>query len=192
MKTDRHGNECSHEARITIRSIALPEFDYAMAKRNAEQLYGSNGIYFNVVSEQCTALSEEMALRLAVIDGTCRWNQFSEEQDDLYDAVGGSMFSGILVCFVGSLMKPDGGRLNGCAGHEPAKPTAVIGKSATVWTMAHEVGHILLSPSYSPVHTASSGNIMYRRSSTFTAASSPSFDAAQVTQMKSSRYVRPC
>jgi hypothetical protein len=67
-----------------------------------------------------------------------------------------------------------------------------MGSACTPWTLAHEVGHVLLGASYSPVHTSSPNNIMFASSAVFTQAGNPSLDSGQVTQMLRSQYVRPC
>lgn len=192
MRVDKHGNNCAKQVNVTIRTIATLSFNYGVALKNAEKLFGSNGIYFNVVSQSCPFISKQQALVLDVIDGTCKWNKFSTEQQILYDAVGGSNFSGILVAFVKDIKKPDGKKLNGCSGHKPDKPMTVIRGDATVWTMCHELGHILLGPDYSPVHHADAANIMYKKSSTFSAANSPIFNSDQMTQLKKSPYLSSC
>jgi hypothetical protein len=46
----------------------------------------------------------------------------------------------VAVYFVRSTIDP----LNGCASHPPGQPGVVITSGASQWTMAHEIGHVLL------------------------------------------------
>ena len=191
MKKDKYGNNCTKRLPIHIRTLALPNFNYSKAIEIAGKLFGSNGIFMDIRSEFCLALSEADAVKFNVIDGECKWNQFSSEQEDLYELAKISPGSGVAVCIVGGV-KTSSGSLNGCAGHAPSKPAVVIGADATVYTLAHEIGHVLLGPSFSPVHTESTSNIMYKSTNGIPAGSSPTFNAEQATQIKKSGFLIAC
>ena len=45
----------------------------------------------------------------------------------------------MVVYFVRSTVPP----FNGCASHPAGRPGAVVARGATIWTLAHEVGHTL-------------------------------------------------
>jgi len=177
---------------IHISTLNPPRFDYNAAIRFALDLYGSIGIQLRIRTEICPALSATDATRLAVINGDCKWNQFNSEQDDLYELAGiSSAVSGLRVFFVAGLVELDGGSLKGCAGHAPGKPACVINSNiATIFTLSHEIGHVLLTSSFSPVHHASTNNIMYRVTDGHSLASPPGFDAAQITKIRSSNILR--
>jgi hypothetical protein len=53
------------------------------------------------------------------------------------------------------------------------------------WTTAHEVGHVLLGSSFSPVHESSSSNLMFSSTPGIT-GNPPSLTDAQVAQIKRS------
>jgi hypothetical protein len=129
--------------------------------------------------------------RLSVVNGQCQWNQESPEQADLFSRLNSFDMLGITAVFVKGIQTLTGA-LNGCAGHANWRAGVMVGSACTPWTLAHEVGHVLLGSTYSPVHTSSPLNIMYEKSSQFTQTSNPSLDLSQVGQMLRSQYVRPC
>lgn len=64
----------------------------------------------------------------------------SDDQDDLFSQhKSGVDPSHILVFFIDTTDPPS----NGCSSHPSDTPGAVIAKGATLWTLAHEVGHVL-------------------------------------------------
>jgi hypothetical protein len=192
MKKDKHGNECKKLVHATIYTLALPQFDYHKAVEFTEKLYGSNGIYVSWGFGQCLALSEAQEIKLKVIDGTCKWDQNNSEQDDLYNLVKARNPSGILIFIVGGIKTDATKTLAGCAGHEPSKPAAVVSATGTMYTMAHELGHVLLTSSYSPVHETSTSNIMVNGTHRIPAGSSPTFNASQITQIMKSKHLKDC
>lgn len=127
--------------------------------------------------------------KLNVIDMECKWDQENGDQTDLFKLANVGEKNGVFVFFVKSI-KTASGSLNGCAGHKPKRPAVVISENCTPWTLAHEVGHVLLGSAYRPVHTADKNNIMYSKSSTFTQGSVPTFTAQQVEQIKKSPYLQ--
>ncbi|GAB5374025.1 MAG: hypothetical protein AcusKO_04870 [Acuticoccus sp.] len=177
---------------IHISTLNPPRFDYNAALRFALDLYGSIGIQLRIRTEICPALDAADATRLSVINGDCRWNQFNTEQDDLYERAGiRAGASGVRVFFVAGLVELDGGSLKGCAGHAPGKPACVIDSNiATMFTLSHELGHVLLTSSFSPVHHPSNNNIMFRVTDGHTLSRPPVFDAAQTTQIRSNALLR--
>lgn len=190
-RVDKFGNKCALCVRVNIRLGANLSFNVNTAVENAQRLYGENGICFETPSVQSVALSAQDLGRLSVVNGECNWSQESAEQKDLFDLAGASPFAGITAVFIGGL-QTNTGPLNGCAGHAPYRAGVMISSACTPWTLSHEVGHVLLGPFYSPVHTKDSNNIMYEKSSTFTQASKPSFDFAQLDQIRRSAYVSSC
>src|SRR6056297_588503 len=103
MSTDQYGNECSKRLSLHIRTLALPEFNYNDAIDYAARLYGSIGVHFQVRSESCVVMNSAQSTRLAVIDGTCDWNQNNSEQDDLWDLAGISIGRGVVAFIVGGI-----------------------------------------------------------------------------------------
>lgn len=182
---DRHGNTCHKRIQIHIYSLRSPRWDYSWAIEYAEQLYGSNGIYFDIRTAVCPVISEADDVALNVVDGTCRWDQSNTEQDRLHTAVGLGSYQGIAVFIVGGINN-NGSTISGCAGHKPSKPTAVVSATGTNYTLAHEVGHVLLGSDYSPVHTSSTSNIMIGGTWQIPNGTRPTFNNNQVAELKRS------
>lgn len=168
---------------IHIRTLAMPKFDYRKSIEMAKLIYGNIGVAFNVMSELCPVVSGTSTIDLSVIDGQCKWNQFNPEQSDLYSrAKPGS--GGITVFIVGGIRESPTKTLAGCAGHAPGKPTAVVSvEKGTIFTIAHEVGHVLLTSTYSPVHSTDTKNIMISGTWQIPAGTIPYFTEGQRQQI---------
>ncbi|MFO0698068.1 MAG: peptidoglycan-binding protein [Nitrospira sp.] len=52
----------------------------------------------------------------------------------------------------------------GCGGHAIDRPACTVAAHAFGWTTAHEVCHVLLGSSFSPVHVEDTRNLMFRYS----------------------------
>lgn len=53
------------------------------------------------------------------------------------------------------------GEIRACAIHRPNDPLVVLSASqVTPWSLAHEVGHVLLGRSFRPIHSPDDGNLM--------------------------------
>ena len=181
---DKHGNECSKRLPVGIYTLALVEsFDYFEAVEVAEKLYGKHGIFFDVVTQLCLALDEAQQVRLAVIDGSCEWDQNNSEQAELHTLANAPQ--GQVSVFIVGGIQTDSGSLAGCAGHAPTTPAAVVsGKAGTKFTLSHEVGHILLTSSFSPVHETSTSNIMISSTRNLS-VNEPNFNEAQLRKIMS-------
>ena len=104
----------------------------------------------------------------------------------------------VVIYFVRSVYASSGpaaGVLNGCAAHPDDQPGAVVGRVASPWTMAHEVGHVLRLE-----HITGEKNSMgvcvtpdFRRAmtgcSTGGIASTPGLSGAEIGMMTTSPYV---
>jgi hypothetical protein len=71
--------------------------------------------------------------------GACTMGQTTAEQNTLFNNRNNVGASDIAVYFVRSTVPP----YNGCAAHPAGKPSAAVVQTATQWTFAHEVGHVL-------------------------------------------------
>jgi hypothetical protein len=79
------------------------------------------------------------------------------------------------------------GPLAGCAGHLPNKAAVVVASSGSPWTLVHELGHVLLGPSFAPVHAADSTDLMFAPTTKIT-ANPPSLTNEQVKTMLTSKF----
>ena len=171
---------------IHVSTLDPPRFDYGAALRFALDLYGGIGIRLRIRTEICPAVGAAEATRLAVVDDEGRWDQSDRRQDDLYARAGiPAAVAGVRVFFVAGLVRLDGVTLRGCAGHAPGRPACVIDSNlATIFTLSHELGHVLLTSGSAPTHHASTSNIMYRVTDGHSLSSPPGFDAAQISRIR--------
>ena len=91
-------------------------------------MYGPCGICIEFASGQSLLLSDTDQLTLTVLNTACQWDEDSDEQDQLYN-MGGTQGVGpddVLVYYVNRIVKPDGGTLNGCAGHAPSRAAVAV------------------------------------------------------------------
>jgi hypothetical protein len=185
------GNRCTHRVRIHIRTLTRPFILENDAVRNAQKVYGPYGICIQVVSAARLQLEAAKRAELRVLDGACHWNMVSDEQRQLY-ALGAAdvPINEVLVYFVSEIKEP-GGSLRGCAGHAVNRPAVSVSASGTNWTMAHELGHVLLTSRFIPVHSPSRDNLMSTPTSLITVRP-PRLTAEQVGAMKRSHLCAPC
>ena len=71
--------------------------------------------------------------------GTCSGGTITEEQKQLFANRNGMGANDLAIYFVRSTIQP----FNGCANHPAGQPGAVVVSTASQWTLAHEVGHVL-------------------------------------------------
>ncbi len=145
-----------------MRSIAQPKIGESQQLEVMRRIYHQYSIDVEIVSAMSLGLSGLDEIFLTSVDGDCNWNTLSEDQQ-LLEALGRESVGAneVVVYFATTLRQKDGSTLQGCAGHLPGKPAAMIASTASdKMTMAHEVGHVLLTSSFSPVHEADSKNLM--------------------------------
>ncbi|RVG20637.1 HEAT repeat domain-containing protein [Sinorhizobium meliloti] len=94
-----------------------------------------------------------MPLLIDVYVGACEGSETTLEQKELFSHRNGVEDGHVVAYFVRSTRKK---KLNGCATHPRGKPGAIITKSASPWTLAHEFGHVL-----DIHHKGSSNRLMY-------------------------------
>ena len=64
------------------------------------------------------------------------------------------------------------------------RPACIVAKAGSKFCTAHEVCHVLLTPSFTPVHITDPNNLMHPVDVNRT--TTPGLTAAQVTQVKAS------
>ncbi|MGH2318832.1 FG-GAP-like repeat-containing protein [Planococcus sp. SE5232] len=119
-----------HVKILTNPTIAIDRMIVAM-----QQVYESVGIRVHRVSTE--------ALNMPILNdvdvGDCVMGRVTQEQIQLFNNRNNAWGSDIVVYFVRSTVPP----YNGCAAHPARQPGAVVAQIATMWTLAHEVGHVL-------------------------------------------------
>jgi hypothetical protein len=177
---------------LVFRSVALPAVPEFTALQNAQDVYAKYAIKLEFVSGLSMRMTSHDLLQLDASDGTCQWNQASDEQKVL-NSMGGRQGAGprdVVVYYVNQIVQKDGSKLNGCAGHLPGAPTVVVSATGSPWTLGHELGHVLLGPRFVPVHATDSTNLMFSPTNSIT-ASPPSLTPAQVAAIRLSTFCQP-
>jgi Putative peptidoglycan binding domain len=183
------GPRFDRKVRLHFRSAAMPVVPEFTALANAQRVYAQINVQLEFASGLSMAVTNADLLRLDASDGTCQWNQASDELK-LLNSLGGRQGVGdndILVFYANQIKQNDGSTLNGCAGHEPGKPTVVVAATGSPWTLGHEVGHVLLGPDFRPVHTTDPKNLMFSPTAGIT-ANPPGFTAEQAKTIRASKF----
>ena len=145
----------SHRVRVHFRSISLTRVPFTQVFRNAATVYGQYGIDFQFGSGRVAAAvggrhgavrPDRPGLRLGHHCGRVR------PAAPARDALPRHRRQGLL-------RQRDAGR-PGCGGHAPDRPAATVAQEAWRLDMAHEVGHVLLTSWFSPVHHPHPRNLM--------------------------------
>jgi hypothetical protein len=181
-----------HKVRLHFRSVAMPKVPEFTALANAQRVYDKYAILLEFASGFSMGANSEDLIQLDASDGTCNWNQASDEQQ-LLNKLGGRNGVGpneVVVYFANRIVENDGKKLNGCAGHLPGKPTVVVASGGSPWTLGHELCHVLLGPNFDPVHSTDSTNLMFTPTASIT-ANPPSLTPAQVTAVRASKFCLP-
>jgi hypothetical protein len=177
------------KVRLHFRSVALPKVPEFEALANAQKVYDKHKILLEFASGLSIGAQGDDLIQLDASDGTCKWNEASDEQQ-LLDKLGGRNGVGpndVVVYYANQIKEKGGGTLNGCAGHRPAKAAVVVAAGGSPWTLGHELGHVLLGPGFTPVHATDSTNLMFSPTASIT-ANPPSLTAQQASTMRASKF----
>jgi hypothetical protein len=158
------GSWITHRFRVVFRSTTIPVTPEVQTLANARRVYSQYGFRVDEGPGMSLAMSPNEELTLNVLDGACLWDQENDEQRLLFSLGGGRQgvaATDIMVYYVNGIREPDGGTPDGCAGHKPGAPAVVVSADAEKYTMAHEVGHVLLTSRFVPVHHGSATNLMF-------------------------------
>ena len=122
-----------HVKVLTNPTISIDRMVVAM-----QQVYESLGIRVHRVSTETLNLPA-----LTDVDvGACNMGSVTTEQTQLFANRNNAWGNDVVVYFVRSTVPP----YNGCAAYPAGQPGAVVAQIASVWTMGHEVGHVLDLP----------------------------------------------
>jgi hypothetical protein len=173
----------THRVRLHFRSLSLTDTPFDKLLASTELVYAQHGIKVEFQSGMSLGLSEAEAERFKQVDGSCAWVIDSGEYRELQELGGSVPSNEILVYYVERFGQAN---LLGCGGHIPGQPACIVASQASRWDTAHEIGHVLLTSAFSPVHETDVKNLMFQFSSTSDVT--PTLTAAQIAQMKTS----PC
>jgi hypothetical protein len=122
------------------------------------QVYGNSGIgvVIRTIEDLNAVLPPATINNFLTIDvvTNCPSGSTTTEQNDLFNNRNNVQNNDIVVYFVRSTNPP----YNGCANHPAGRPGAIVVRTASRWTLAHEIGHVLGLD-----HVDSSGSCLFDR-----------------------------
>jgi len=162
-----------HVKILTNPTISIERMIVAM-----QQVYEAVGIRVHRVSTETLNLPA-----LNDVDvGECRLGVTTAEQNQLFGNRNNAGPLDVVVYFVRSTVPP----FNGCAAHPAGRPAAVVAQGATVWTLAHEVGHVL-----NLRHVTNNNQLMTGNGTANITNPPPDLAATEVLTMRASRLTHP-
>lgn len=120
---------------LHFKIIAAPAISADTMLAAAQQVYQLAGIDVRSVSTEVLAFPEFEDLEV----GMCKRTQLTSEQVQLHRNRGGAGATDIVAFFVRQTVPP----MNGCAAHPVGSPGFIVAHHAPLWTLAHELGHVL-------------------------------------------------
>jgi hypothetical protein len=119
---------------VHVKILTAPDIAIATLFQNMREVYATCGIDVSWASEEFLNLPT-----LTIVDvGTCSGST-TAEQDELFSNRNSAGANDIVIYFVEATNPP----FNGCASFPAGQPGAVVVRTASNWTFAHEQGHNL-------------------------------------------------
>jgi Putative peptidoglycan binding domain len=178
---DKRFERFQHVVRLHFRSVALTQQPFDRLLSNAQLVYGQYGIRVDMANGESLGLSADDEALFDQIDQECNWVLDDGEIARLHRLGTPAPRTDVLVYFVRTFSDPN---LLGCGGHGGGRPACTVAAAGSQWSMAHEVGHVLLGSTFAPVHTRSTRNLMFN--STPAIRGIPTLTVAQLGQMRAS------
>ncbi|MEB8704204.1 matrixin family metalloprotease, partial [Bacillus cereus] len=136
LNTDDNRFELGEQTiRLHIKILTNPTISIDRMIVAMQQVYESVGIRVHRVSTETLNLP---ALNDVDVGG-CTLGTVTQEQIQLFANRKNAWGNDVVVYFVRSTVPA----YNGCAAHPDGEPGAVVAQIASLWTLAHEVGHVL-------------------------------------------------
>jgi hypothetical protein len=99
------------------------------------EVYATANIRVDIASRERL----DLPLLTDVDVGGCTMGSTTTEQNDLFNNRNNVGADDIVTYFVRSTVPA----YNGCAAHPAGRPGCVVARGASLWTLAHEIGHVL-------------------------------------------------
>ncbi len=176
---DRQSATFNHRVRLHFRSINLTRVPFSKILESTERVYAQYGVKIEMASGQSLLLTEEQTKKFFTVTGSCTWVISSGEYYELHSLGGRVTSTEILIYYVNRFSKAT---LLGCGGHAANRPAATLAANASRWDTAHEVGHVLLTSGFTPVHSTSLRNLMHATASSY--ATTPILTTEQIIKMR--------
>jgi hypothetical protein len=158
------------------RILCWPTNDLETMLANLRQVYATANIAVDVRPRRVLDLPGFLDLPV----GACLTDLPTPEQELLFGLREGVGPNEVVAYFVHATRPP----LNGCATHPAGRPGAVIARDASVWSLAHEVGHVLGLD-----HVNDSHHLMTGNGTDNIVNPPPILDAREAITMRASPYV---
>ena len=178
---DQRFSGFQHRVRLHFRSTELTQQPFDRLLANAQLVYGQYGIKIDMANGESLRLSAADQALFDQIDQECQWVLDDGEIKRLHGLGTPAPATDILVYFVRAFSDP---RMLGCGGHGGGRPACTVAAAGSQWSMAHEVGHVLLGSSFAPVHMGSTRNLMFASTPGITGI--PVLTDAQVARIRTS------
>ncbi len=162
LALDHFARNYRHSIRLHFKSISLTRVPFEDALKAAQDIFGQYAIKIEYASGQSLLLSEPQERRFNRISGECNWEINTGEYNELHGLGIPVPNNEISVYYV---KRFDERNLLGCGGHAANRPACTVGSRASKFDTAHEVCHVLLTSSFSPVHINHRRNLMHPHSS---------------------------
>jgi hypothetical protein len=159
--------------RMHVKVLTQPTISIELMMQNMQWVYEGVGLIVHRVSTETLNLPA-----LNDVDvGACVRGSVTAEQTQLFGNRNSAGPNDVVVYFVRSTVPP----YNGCAAHPAGQPGAVVARGATVWTLGHEVGHVLGLP-----HVNDNNRLMTGNGTANITNPPPDLAAQEVIQMRAS------
>jgi hypothetical protein len=159
--------------RVHVKILTTPNISIDTLMHNMREVYATANIDVEWVGTQHLNLPDLNDLDV----GACTLGSTTAEQNALFSNRTGAGPNDLVVYFVRSTVPP----FNGCAAHPAGKPGAVVVQTATQWTYAHEVGHVL-----NLFHVNNNDRLMTGNGTSNITNPPPDLVASEVTKMTNS------
>ncbi len=125
----------SSRIRVHVKILTPPDIAVETLFQNTREVFAAQSVDVEWASTETLNLPA-----LNIVDaGECNMGVTTAEQDELFENRNSADETDIVVYFVQATNPP----YNGCAAHPARIPGAVAVRTASAWTFAHEIGHVL-------------------------------------------------
>lgn len=193
--TDVLGHQCDRKLRLHVRRLHHLAFDPFETLRCTQRVFGPVGIQVEVCSLESMQVPLKDVSRFAAVTEPYTWNSTNADRSEMYSRYGAQDLGSVTVFLISRivpLVNPDGSlsEIAGTAASPVHRPAVYIGAFAPPWTLAHELGHLLLLPRFNELHNADRANLMFK----FTGWSPtpPAINEKQAAAMRESPLLTAC
>ena len=169
-----------HRINLHFRSLSLTDIPFDTLLANTQRVYAQYGIEARFASGESLGLTPAQERRFTVVRQDCNWVMNSGDFADLH-RLGTPVPNDDISVFIVSQFQQAGN--DGCGGHADNRPACAVTHNCMAFTPPHEIGHVLLTPAFPQVHSASPRNLMFAGNWTSTP---PTLTEKQLAKIRSS------